>query len=124
MDMNIKSTDDVVSSIFARIVAREIPVHIVYEDDDVLAFTDAAPTAPVHVLIIPKVAIRDLAALAQAPSHITTALMQAVIHVANLTGIATTGFRTVFNTGQDGGQTVPYLHVHVIGGRPLEWPPG
>lgn len=124
MDMDIKSTDDVMSSIFARVVAGDIPVQIVYEDDDVLAFTDVAPTAPVHVLIIPKVAIRDLAALAEAPPHITTALMHAVMHVANLTGIATTGFRTVFNTGRDGGQTVPYLHAHVIGGRPLEWPPG
>ncbi len=110
--------------IFCKIIAKEIPARVVYEDAHVLAFDDLNPQAPCHVLVIPK-------------KHITTAndvvtedrerLGQMFIagqKVAALKGVDENGFRFVMNTGQDGGQSVYHIHLHVLGGRPLTWPPG
>jgi histidine triad (HIT) family protein len=107
--------------IFCRIAAGEIPARIVYQDDQVIAFADIHPVAPVHVLIIPRVHITDVLQLSADPdgSGVMTALLQAASAVAEITGVAGTGFRLISNCGPDGGQTVPHVHVHLIGGRSL-----
>ncbi len=111
-------------TIFGRIVRREIPVDIVYEDEQVFAFRDAAPQAPTHVLIIPKEPIENL--LDAGPDHtlLLGQLLQAAVHIARTLGLAESGFRVVVNVGKDGGQSVDHLHLHVLGGRHLTWPPG
>ncbi len=111
-------------TIFGKIVRREIPADIVYEDDQVLAFRDVSPQAPVHVLVIPKKPLVNL--LDATPEHtlLLGQLMQAAAHVARTLGLDGDGFRVVVNVGRDGGQTVDHLHLHVLGGRPLAWPPG
>ncbi len=111
-------------TIFAKIIRREIPADIVYEDDDVLAFRDVAPQAPVHVLIIPKRAIVNLPDAQPGDTLLLGQLMSAAVHVARTLGLDETGFRVVVNAGPDGGQTVDHLHLHLLGGRPLGWPPG
>jgi histidine triad (HIT) family protein len=111
-------------TIFQRIIDREIPADIVYEDDDVLAFRDVNPVAPVHVLVIPKRAIVNLASSAPADDALLGRLLAACRTVAQLCGVAETGYRVVTNIGGDGGQSVFHLHLHVIGGRQLRWPPG
>ncbi|MBC8140493.1 MAG: histidine triad nucleotide-binding protein [Armatimonadetes bacterium] len=113
----------ITDTIFARIVRGEIPAQIVYETDSVLAFHDIAPQAPVHVVVIPKTPVRDLVE-ASPDAEMLGQLLAACAEVARITGIGASGFRVVVNTGQDGGQTVGYLHAHVLGGRALSWPPG
>lgn len=103
--------------IFCRIVAGEIPADIVYEDDDVLAFEDANPVAPVHTLIIPKQHYEHIGD--EVPSELLGKIFSTVKKVAELKGVAESGYRTVANTGSDGRQTVFHLHVHVIGGMRL-----
>ncbi|NJO40903.1 MAG: histidine triad nucleotide-binding protein [Cyanobacteria bacterium CRU_2_1] len=110
-------------TIFGRIARKEIPADIVYEDNLCLAFRDINPQAPVHVLVIPKQAI---AKLADAESHdhaLMGHLLLTVKRVADQLGLEN-GYRVVINTGKDGGQTVYHLHLHLLGGRQMTWPPG
>lgn len=111
-------------TIFAKIIRREIPADIVYEDDDVLAFRDVSPQAPVHVLVIPKRPIVNLLDTQPSDTLLLGQLLSAAAHVARTLGLAETGFRVVINAGPDGGQSVDHLHLHLLGGRPLAWPPG
>ena len=111
-------------TLFAKIIRREIPADIVYEDDTVLAFRDVNPQAPVHVLVIPKHPLVNLLDTQPADTQLLGELMQAAIHVARTLGLDKTGFRVVVNAGTDGGQSVDHLHLHLLGGRPLGWPPG
>jgi histidine triad (HIT) family protein len=105
--------------LFCKIVAGEIPATIVYETDEVLAFRDINPVAPVHVLVIPKRHYADIVELADADPALAGAVMSAIAEVARVEGIAETGFRASFNTGAGGGQTVFHAHAHVMGGRRL-----
>jgi histidine triad (HIT) family protein len=110
------------SCLFCRIARGEIPAAIVAESDHALAFRDINPQAPVHVLVIPR---RHVASLAEATDAILLgeiALLAA--RVAREEGVSQTGYRTVMNTGADGGQTVHHLHLHLLGGRAMHWPPG
>ena len=111
-------------TIFSKIIRREIPADIVYEDEQALAFRDVSPQAPTHILVIPK---EPLASVADAREQDVDLLGHLVIvarKVACDEEILEDGFRLVVNTGKDGGQTVPHLHIHILGGRPLSWPPG
>lgn len=110
------------SCLFCRIVRREIPATIVWEDDHSLAFRDVDPKAPVHVLVIPKVHVASLNEVADAEA--VGRLVTAAARIASAEGIAERGFRTVINTGGDAGQSVHHLHLHLLGGRSLAWPPG
>ena len=112
------------SCLFCSIVARDIPADIVYETDGVIAFRDIGPQAPVHILVIPKRHIPSLAQAAVEDAELMGDVLLAVREVAEREGLAEAGFRTVLNTGNDGGQTVHHLHAHVLGGRGLGWPPG
>jgi histidine triad (HIT) family protein len=112
------------STIFSKIIAREIPARIAYEDDRCLAFHDVNPQAPVHVLVVPKKEISRLAATTPADEALLGHLVHVAQMVAKQEGLDESGFRLVINNGRDGGETVPHLHVHVLGGRPMEWPPG
>ncbi len=110
--------------LFCRIVAGEIPADIIYEDDACLAFRDINPQAPVHVLIIPRQHIASLNEAEQSNEIALGGLLLAAAHVAEKEKLSEAGYRTVINTGADGGQSVFHLHVHVLGGRRLAWPPG
>jgi histidine triad (HIT) family protein len=110
--------------LFCRIVSRDLPATIVHETDEVVAFQDIAPKAPVHLLIIPKTHVSGLQALADTDVSVISSLFACVNKLAVQTGVASSGFRTVINAGPDGGQTVFHLHVHLLGGRPMTWPPG
>ncbi|MBW3539411.1 MAG: histidine triad nucleotide-binding protein [Planctomycetes bacterium] len=110
-------------TIFSRIIEREIPAEIVHEDDDSLAFRDVNPQAPVHVLVVPKRPIPSLADLDAADAELVGHLFVVARQVAEQLGLAN-GWRAVVNCGPDGGQSVDHLHVHILGGRKLSWPPG
>ncbi|OCQ93729.1 zinc-binding protein [Limnothrix sp. PR1529] len=110
-------------TIFGKIIRREIPAAIVYEDDLALAFRDVNPQAPVHLLVIPKKPIENLAAATAEDQVLLGHLMLVIQKVAQQEGLDQ-GYRVVANTGEDGGQTVFHLHFHVLGGRSLAWPPG
>ena len=112
-----------VKTIFQRIIDREVPADIVHEDDRCLAFRDVNPQAPTHVLIIPKKPIVSLAQLEPADAELVGHLFVVASRLAVQLNL-TSGYRTVVNCGADGGQTVDHLHVHLLGGRPLRWPPG
>jgi len=108
------------SNIFARILRGEIPARKVYEDEYALAFHDITPKAPVHVLVLPKGEFETLHDFgANASPELAAGLWNAVAKVAELTGIAKTGYRTIINTGPDGGQEVGHVHIHILGGRPI-----
>ena len=111
-------------TIFQKIIDREIPADIVYEDDDVLAFKDIAPQAPVHVVIIPKKPIVSVAHAEAGDAALLGRLLLAGATVARDLGIEGSGYRLVTNVNQHGGQSVFHLHVHLLGGRQLSWPPG
>jgi histidine triad (HIT) family protein len=111
-------------TIFAKIVRREIPADIVYEDDDVLAFRDLNPQAPVHVLFIPKRAIATLDDAVPGDAELLGKLLLAAASFARGQGLAKDGYRTVINTNTHGGQTVFHIHVHLLAGRQMHWPPG
>ena len=111
-------------TIFQKIIEREIPADIVFEDDVCIAFRDVAPQAPIHCLIVPKKHIQRLTEATLEDQAILGHLLLVAPKVAASTGILATGFRTVINCGKDGGETVPHLHVHILGGRSLQWPPG
>jgi histidine triad (HIT) family protein len=110
--------------LFCKMVSGDIKPAVVYENDHVLAFRDIRPQAPVHVLVIPKRHIPTLDDLPESDSALANELLQAVKKVARAEGIAETGFRTVINCRGDSGQEVYHLHLHVLGGRPMSWPPG
>jgi histidine triad (HIT) family protein len=109
--------------LFCRIVAGEIPATVVRDTERVLAFRDIAPQAPTHVVVIPKAHHIDVAALSAADPALAGELLATVSDVAAAEGLAE-GWRVVFNTGRDGGQTVFHVHAHLLGGRGLSWPPG
>jgi len=110
-------------TIFGKIIRREIPAQIVYEDDQCLAFRDINPQAPVHVLIIPKRAIAQIEQIAPEDAALVGHLVWAATEVARREGL-TEGYRLVINNGPQGGQTVYHLHLHLMGGRAMGWPPG
>jgi len=109
---------------FARIARGEIPADIVYEDELAVAFRDLAPQAPEHVLVIPRKGLESLAAAGEEDTALLGHLLQVARRVAEELGLAERGYRVVVNTGEEGGQTVGHLHLHVLGGRRMTWPPG
>ena len=110
--------------LFCKIVARAIPAGIVYEDDRVLAFSDVNPQAPTHVLVIPKRHIESLNDVGTEDDQLVGEVVRRAALIAKDRGLSAGGFRTVFNTNRDAGQTVFHLHLHLLGGRPMAWPPG
>ena len=111
-------------TLFEKIVAREIPAKVVFEDDEILGFHDVNPQAPVHVLVIPKRVIPRIAEAQPDDGALLGRLLLAAKQIAADLGLTQTGFRLVINNGHNGGETVPHLHVHLLGGRPMHWPPG
>ena len=111
-------------TIFQKIIDREIPAKLAHEDDLCIAIHDVSPRAPVHVLIIPKKPIARVGEAAPADQALLGHLLLTAAAVAKKLGLAESGYRLVINNGRDGGETVPHLHVHLLGGRPLVWPPG
>ncbi len=113
------------STIFTKIINREIPADIVYETETVLAFRDINPQAPVHVLIIPKIEIPKITDInGKEHSALLGEMYDAANKIAKEEGIAESGFRLVFNYGDNGGQEVYHIHMHLLGGRKMTWPPG
>ncbi|MDJ0659353.1 MAG: histidine triad nucleotide-binding protein [Crocosphaera sp.] len=110
-------------TIFSKIIRREIPANIVYEDDLCLAFTDVNPQAPTHILVIPKKPIPKLEEAQEEDHRLLGHLLMKVKQVAQEAGLSK-GYRVVINNGEDGGQTVDHLHLHILGRRSLTWPPG
>jgi histidine triad (HIT) family protein len=112
------------SCLFCRIIAGDIPSRRVYEDADLFAFEDINPQAPLHVLVVPKRHISTINDLTGSDDGIVGAMVRCAAGIARERGVAETGFRTVFNCNADAGQTVFHVHLHVLGGRSLSWPPG
>ncbi len=110
--------------LFCRVAAGTIPSKIVYQDDDVVAFEDVNPQAPVHVLVIPRTHIVSVGDAAAADDALMGRLVRAGVRVAREKGLEKSGYRIVTNTGPDAGQSVFHLHLHVLGGRQMRWPPG
>jgi histidine triad (HIT) family protein len=110
--------------LFCRIVRREIPADIVHTDDQVTAFRDINPQAPLHCLVVPNQHVGAADEIGPGNGPLLAALLVAANRVAAQEGVAETGYRLVFNVGADAGMTVPHLHLHVLGGRQLAWPPG
>ena len=110
--------------LFCKMVSGEIPPDKVYEDEDLLAFRDINPQAPLHILVIPKVHITTLNDVDEVNATLLGKMYLAVKKIALQEGVATDGFRTVMNCNQDGGQTVFHIHLHLLAGRALHWPPG
>ena len=108
--------------LFCKIVSGKIPSDTLYEDDAVVAFKDIDPKAPVHVLIVPRVHMASIAD--DGAREVAGAMFRAAAQIAREMGLREGGFRCVINTGPDAGQSVPHLHMHLLGGRPLAWPPG
>lgn len=111
-------------TLFEKIISREIPANIVFEDEHCLAFRDISPQAPIHILVIPKTVIPRIGAATGENQNVLGHLLLTAAEVARREGISETGYRLVVNNGSHGGETVPHLHVHLLGGRPLAWPPG
>ena len=111
-------------TLFEKIVAGQIPADIVYEDQLVLAFRDIHPQAPTHILIVPKKPIPRIAEAGDEDQDLLGQLLLAAAKVARQVGLAQSGYRLVINNGADGGETVPHLHCHILGGRHMTWPPG
>jgi histidine triad (HIT) family protein len=111
-------------TLFEKIVARQIPANIIAEDDDFIAFHDLNPQAPVHVLVVPKRPIARLAEARAEDGALLGKLLLKAQEIAKQLGVLQTGFRVVINSGRNGGETVPHLHVHLLGGRQMTWPPG
>tara|TARA_Y100001936_G_C15775132_1_gene508355 strand:+ start:161 stop:502 length:342 start_codon:yes stop_codon:yes gene_type:complete len=112
------------SSLFTKIINKEIPAEIIYEDNDILAFNDINPQAPVHVLIIPKKEIKTINDIEVEDKEILGKIFLVAKKIAKKLNIDKTGYRTVFNCNEDGGQSVYHIHLHLLGGRKLNWPPG
>ena len=111
-------------TLFTKIINREVPADIVFETDDLLAFRDINPQAPVHVLIIPKEPISTMNELHQNHEGLMGKLFLAAAHIASEEGIADEGYRVVMNCNDAGGQAVYHIHLHLLGGRQMNWPPG
>lgn len=119
--MSVTMDTSEATCLFCKIVRKEIPAKLVFEDEHTLAFHDIAAKAPVHVLVIPKAHAPNIL---EVPVALGGALLSSIQRAARECDVADSGFRVVANTGQDGGQSVGHLHFHVLGGRPLGWPPG
>ena len=111
-------------TIFEKIAAREIPARIAFEDDDVIAFHDVNPQAPVHLLIVPKRVISRLTEANESDQALLGRLLLTAAKVARDLGVSESGYRVVINSGPDAGESVPHLHLHLLGKRALAWPPG
>ena len=111
-------------TVFEKIAAREIPAKIAFEDDDVIAFHDVNPQAPAHVLIVPKRVIPRLAETNEFDQPLLGKLVLTAANIARDLGMSESGYRVVINNGPDAGESVPHLHVHLLGKRALAWPPG
>jgi len=111
-------------TIFEKIIAREIPAKIVFEDDEVLAFHDVNPQAPVHVLIVPKRVVARLDEAKESDAQLLGKLILVARKIARELGVSESGYRLVINSGPNAGESVPHLHVHLLGKRSLGWPPG
>jgi histidine triad (HIT) family protein len=112
------------STIFSKIIAREIPARIIHEDEQCVAFHDVHPQAPIHFLVVPKKELARIGASTPDDEALLGHLLFTAQTLAKKEGLGDSGFRVVINNGRDGGETVPHLHVHVLGGRPMAWPPG
>lgn len=112
------------SSIFTRIINREIPAAIVYEDDECIAFRDIDPKAPVHILLVPKKEIPSLAEVTERDKSLLGYLLLKASDIARDHGVSDSGYRIVINTNKEGGQEVYHIHLHILGGRQMNWPPG
>lgn len=112
------------SCLFCRIIAGEVPAKKIFEDDTLIAFHDTNPQAPVHVLVVPRRHIPTLNDLAPDDEALVGTMMRRASAIAVDLGIASRGYRTIFNCNREAGQTVYHLHLHVLGGRPMRWPPG
>lgn len=110
--------------LFCKIAAGEVPSEEAASTDDVYAFRDISPQAPTHVLVIPRRHISDAHDISEGDGHILEAMVRCAQDLAEAEGVAASGYRLVFNVGDDAGNTVPHLHLHLLGGRPLSWPPG
>ena len=111
-------------TIFTKIINKEIPADILYEDDDILAFRDINPQAPIHFLVIPKKEIRTLNDIEEDDKDLIGKLFIIAKELAKSEGISEEGYRTIFNCNEHGAQTVYHIHLHVLGGRQMTWPPG
>ena len=111
-------------TIFEKIIAREIPAEILYEDSEVIAFRDIDPKAPVHALIVPKRVVERIGDIQDDDAGLLGRLLIVARKIARQEGVMSTGFRIVINHCKDAGETVPHLHIHLLGGRTLGWPPG
>jgi len=111
-------------SIFEKIRDGEIPAQMVYEDEHCMCFHDIQPQAPVHALLVPKQRINRIGVAESTDATVLGHMMTKVAEITKTLGIDESGFRLVVNNGRDGGETVPHLHIHILGGRKLEWPPG
>jgi len=111
-------------TLFEKICAREIPAVIVHEDDHCVAFRDISPQAPVHILIVPRKPVARIGLAAPGDQVLLGHLLLTAADIARREGVADSGYRLVINNGPDGGEAVPHLHIHLLGGRQLKWPPG
>ncbi len=110
--------------LFCKFVSKEIPTQVVYEDEHTFAFRDINPQAPVHILVIPRAHLSNLAQAEPAHAELLGHLLWVCAEIARQEGIETSGYRVVLNTNRDAGQSVYHLHLHLLGGRPMSWPPG
>ena len=115
---------DMSDCLFCKIVSGEIPCDKLYENDKLVAFRDIEPKAPTHILVIPKKHIRSINELEISDQNLAGEILLAAKEIASIENIESSGYRTIFNTNSDGGQTVYHIHMHVMGGRQLHWPPG
>lgn len=111
-------------TLFQKIADKEIPAHLIYEDEHVIAFRDVKPAAPVHILIVPRKPIPRIARAKDEDKQVLGHLLVKAAEIARQQGLGDTGFRLVLNNGPDAGESVPHLHCHILGGRALGWPPG
>ena len=121
---NRKETSMTHKTLFSKIIDREIPATIIYEDDQAIAIEDINPAAPHHFLVIPKKAIGGISETTETDAPLLGHLMVVAAKIAKQVGLEPNGYRLVINNGRDAGEAVPHLHAHLLGGRPMAWPPG